>query len=141
MNESGRGVGYCVNSACADYLRGRVLPHGRLARFLCPRCGFSGRVELERGMRTGPGGPVREVRVEYGYDPVRGIYTESTRVNDPVVGALRGTYTLQSPLIRSADTAISVARTILARLNQRASEVRRVQPHATTARGATTLPA
>jgi hypothetical protein len=120
-----------VNSACETYLRGRVLPHHQLERFLCPRCGFSGRVELERGVRSGHGQEVGEVRVEYGYDPVRNIYTESTVVHGERQSGARAVYTLQSPLIQSADTAIGVARTILARMRQRAAEARRAQTRPT----------
>jgi hypothetical protein len=125
MQQSGRGVGYCVNSACGAYLRGRVLAKSELAHFLCPRCGYNGRLELERGVRSGRGGRVTEVRVEYGYDALRGIYTESTVVHGDSRSSGGAVYTLQSPLIQTADTAIAVARTILARLDARAAQAPR----------------
>ena len=129
MQQSGRGVGYCVNSACEAYLRGRVLTKCELSRFLCPRCGYNGRLELERGVRSGRSGRITEVRVEYGYDALRGIYSESTVVHDDSRSPGRAVYTLQSPLIQTADTAIAVARTILARLNARAAEAPRPVAH------------
>jgi ribosomal protein S27AE len=76
-----RGVGYCENTECEDYAKGVfLLNHGDT--FYCPRCRQLGKVEKERGFYTGNSDIFKEVRVEYNFDPVHGIYREIAIVRD-----------------------------------------------------------
>ncbi len=76
-----RGVGYCENTDCEDYAKGVfLLNHGDT--FYCPRCRQLGKVEKERGFYTGSSDIFKEVRVEYNYDPIHGIYREIAIVRD-----------------------------------------------------------
>jgi hypothetical protein len=76
-----RGVGYCENTDCEDYAKGVfLLNHGDT--FYCPRCRQLGKVEKERGFYTGNSDIFKEVRVEYNFDPINGIYREIAIVRD-----------------------------------------------------------
>ncbi len=74
-----RGVGYCENTDCEDYAKGVfLLNHGDT--FYCPRCRQLGKVEKERGFYTGNSDIFKEVRVEYNFDPINGVYRVIARV-------------------------------------------------------------
>jgi ribosomal protein S27AE len=76
-----RGVGYCENTDCEDYAKGVfLLNHGDT--FYCPRCRQLGKVEKERGFYTGNTDIFKEVRVEYNFDPINGVYREIAIVRD-----------------------------------------------------------
>ena len=112
-----RGVGYCENTDCEDYAKGVfLLNHGDT--FYCPRCRQLGKVEKERGFYTGNSDIFKEVRVEYNFDPVHGIYREIAIVRDESLWGRNNVYTLQSPLIKTEKRALKVAEAILANLNR-----------------------
>jgi ribosomal protein S27AE len=112
-----RGVGYCQNTECEDYAKGVfLLNHGDT--FYCPRCRQLGKVEKERGFYTGNSDIFKEVRVEYNYDPIHGIYREIAIVRDESLWGRNNVYTLQSPLIKTEKRALKVAEAILANLNR-----------------------
>jgi hypothetical protein len=112
-----RGVGYCEDTECEDYGKGVFLlnHHGQ---FYCPTCREPGRVEHERGVRTGCSDVFKEVRVEYNFDPARRTYREVAIVQDVSLWGSSNVYTLQSPLIRTEKRALKVAEAILANLNR-----------------------
>ena len=114
---SGRGVGYCLNPACNLYRRGRVLVPGSNA-FVCGECGWMGRTQHERGYRHGDFGVVSEVRVEFGYDPARDIYTEQVVVTEDRTIRRQGIYILQTPMVEKRETALELGRIVLERLNR-----------------------
>jgi hypothetical protein len=112
-----RGVGYCENTECEDYAKGVfLLNHGDT--FYCPRCRQLGKVEKERGFYTGNSDIFKEVRVEYNFDPIHGIYREIAIVRDESLWGRNNVYTLQSPLIKTEKRALKVAEAILANLNR-----------------------
>ncbi len=112
-----RGVGYCENTECEDYAKGVfLLNHGDT--FYCPRCRQLGKVEKERGFYTGNSDIFKEVRVEYNFDPIHGIYREIAIVRDESLWGRNNVYTLQSPLIKTEKRALKVSEAILANLNR-----------------------
>jgi len=112
-----RGVGYCENTDCEDYAKGVfLLNHGDT--FYCPRCRQLGKVEKERGFYTGNSDVFKEVRVEYNFDPINGVYREIGIVRDESLWGRNNVYTLQSPLIKTEKRALKVAEAILANLNR-----------------------
>ena len=112
-----RGVGYCENTECEDYAKGVfLLNHGDT--FYCPRCRQLGKVEKERGFYTGNSDVFKEVRVEYNFDPINGVYREIAIVRDESLWGRNNVYTLQSPLIKTEKRALKVAEAILANLNR-----------------------
>jgi hypothetical protein len=112
-----RGVGYCENSQCEDYVKGVfLLNHGDT--FYCPRCRQLGKIENERGFYTGYSDIFKEVRVEYNFDPINNLYREIAIVRDESLWGRNNVYTLQSPLIKTEKRALKVAEAILANLNR-----------------------
>ena len=113
-----RGVAFCVNTECQN--AGRLQAFRHLPEsFDCPRCGAPGRVERERGVKQ-PGATVfDEVRVEFDFDPERGIYRSSARVRDRRLLGRHDVYTLQSPLVKTRAQALRVAAAVLKQLNAR----------------------
>ena len=116
--KSGRGAGYCINTVCEHHGRGRMLKV-QIDSFVCSRCGRPGKVELERGVRSGDFDVFSEVRVEWGFDPLRDIYTQRTVVTEERLLRPHAIYTLQTPLVESVEGACAVGRMILDRLNAR----------------------
>ena len=112
-----RGVGYCEDTGCEEFGRGVFLLNHE-GDFHCPVCRRAGRVEREKGSRAGEGRQFKEVRVEYGFDPVAGVYRDVAIVQDVSLWGRQNVYTLQSPLIRTEKRALKVAEAILANLNR-----------------------
>ncbi len=112
-----RGVGYCKEKACEEFTRGVFLLNHE-GEFQCGGCGRPGRIERERGCTNGAGERFKEVRVEYNFDPLEGIYREVAIVQDVSLWGRARVYTLQSPLIRTEKRALKVAEAILANLNR-----------------------
>ena len=112
-----RGVGYCEDEICEEFTRGVFLLNHDGA-WKCPACGKPGRVERERGTFHGRGERFKEVRVEYNFDPLDGVYREVAIVQDVSLWGPARTYTLQSPLVRTEKRALKVAEAILANLNR-----------------------
>jgi hypothetical protein len=112
-----RGVGFCGDAACEEHARGVfLLNHEGL--FHCPSCRKRGHIEKERGSHLGAGKLFKEVRVEYNFDPVVGVYRDVGIVQDVSLWGRSNVYTLQSPLIRTEKRALKVAEAILANLNR-----------------------
>ena len=111
-----RGLGYCENTECDYYAKGVFLLNHDVT-FYCPRCRQVGKVEKERGFYTGNSDIFKEVRVEYNFDPIRGIYREIAIVRDESLLGRNNVCTLQSPLIETEKRALTVAEAILANLN------------------------
>ncbi len=112
-----RAVGYCISSDCEDYAKGVfLLNHGDT--FYCPRCRALGRVERETGSQIGKTDIFKEVRVEYNFDPVHGIYREIAIVRDESLWGKHSVYLLRSPLIKTDRRALKVAESCLANLNR-----------------------
>ena len=119
-----RGVGYCLEPSCAGYARLLVLAELPEC-FGCPSCGRPARLEPERGVRRGGSDVYEEVRVEFDFDPERGIYRQIARVRDARLLGRHDIYTLQSPLIRAREHARRVGRIVLQNLNDGVGRPRR----------------
>lgn len=118
-----RGVGYCTNRDCAVF--GRLyllldLP----SQFECPTCLRPASMERERGMHRAKAAVYDEVRVEFDFDPLLGIYKQTARIRDGRLLGSHDVYTLQSPLIHSREHAVEVGRIVLLNLNQRIDRYR-----------------
>ena len=112
-----RAVGYCEKTECEDYAKGVfLLNHGET--FYCPRCRDHGVVQAEKGFYTGETDIFKEVRVEFNYDPINGVFREIGIVRDESLWGRCNVYTLQSPLIKTEKRALKVAESILANLNR-----------------------
>ncbi len=112
-----RGLGYCENTECEDYVKGVfLLNHDDT--FGCPRCRQPGKIEKERGFSTGNSDSFKEVQVEYNFDLIHRIYREIAIVRDESLWGPNNVYTLQSPLIKTARRALKAAEAILANLNR-----------------------
>jgi len=109
------GMGYCQNADCGNP-DGIFLANASEA-FFCGHCGERGKVEAERGFRTGKIGVFKEARVEYNFDPSRGRYREVAIVRDESLPTSYDVYTLRSPLIRSKKRALRFAETLFVDLN------------------------
>ena len=117
MTRMRRGVGYCGDSACEEHARGVFLLNHE-GVFHCPACRQRGHIEKERGSHLGTSKLFKEVRVEYGFDPVQNVYRDVAIVQDVSLWGRNNVYTLQSPLIRTEKRALKVAEAILANLNR-----------------------
>ena len=112
-----RAVGYCEKTECEDYAKGVfLLNHGDT--FYCPRCRDLGTAVAEHGFYTGDTDIFKEVRVEFNYDPINGVFREIGIVRDESLWGRCNVYTLQSPLIKTEKRALKVAESILANLNR-----------------------
>lgn len=112
-----RGVGYCENVECQDYLKGVFLiNHGET--FYCPSCRHYGMVVQEVGSADNSHEIFKEVRVEYNYDPSRKVYQEIGIVRDDSVPFPANIYVLRSPLIKTEKRALKVAEAILSSLQR-----------------------
>ena len=117
VRQMDRAVGYCEKTECEDFAKGVfLLNHGET--FYCPRCRQLGRVQAERGFYTGETDIFKEVRVEFNYDPINGVFREIGIVRDESLWGRCNVYTLQSPLIKTEKRALKVAEAILANLNR-----------------------
>ena len=113
-----RGVGYCTNSECSVY--GKLyllldLP----SVFDCPTCLRPARIEREKGMYRRGASVFDEVRVEFDFDPILGIYRQTARVRDGRLLGCRDVYTLQSPFAANRAAAVRIGRVVLESLNRR----------------------
>ncbi len=112
-----RGVGYCDDLGCEEFTRGVFLLNHE-GEFHCAICGKPGKIERERGYYHGDEERFKEVRIEYNFDPLGGVYREIAIVQDVSLWGRANVYTLQSPLIRTEKRALKVAEAILANLNR-----------------------
>ena len=72
---------------------------------------------MERGFRTGETGIIREVRVEYNFDPAKRRYREIAVVRDESLPSGYDVYTRRSPLTRNASSALGLAEALFVQLN------------------------
>jgi len=93
-----------------------LLNHGKT--FYCPRCRGLGATEAEAGHYVGDSSIFKEVRVEFNFDPINGVYREIAIVRDESLWGRCNVYTLFSPLIKTEKRALKVAESILANLNR-----------------------
>ena len=119
-----RGVGFCMNDRCEQFAELRYyvdLP----SSFDCPTCFLPGVIERERGICRKDASVFDEVRVDYDFDPLRGIYQQRAAVRDKRLLGRREVYRLQSPVIRTRAQAIRAARVVLQNLNRRLERPKR----------------
>jgi hypothetical protein len=127
----GRGVGYCANARCPEFLHLR--PQLKAPeKYRCPVCAVTGQLELERGVRSGEGTVVSEVRVEYGFDPRRSVYRERVALRAARAPRAVGVFTLQTPLISDAGAAGRLGAALLRQLSrpEHWGRPRRAEPEA-----------
>lgn len=124
MLEANRAVGYCLNRSCKDFLRSGVLLGFTSNRYFCSVCREMGAFIPESFAWKGEGGPVREARVEYNFDPeplTRGrpgdFLNAAVVRNDSLIDVAGRSFTFYSMLIRTEKRALSVAESILSNLN------------------------
>jgi hypothetical protein len=112
-----RGVGYCTSERCPEFLRlSPQVPAPE--QFRCTSCGTTGALELDRGVRSGEGPRVTDVRMEFGFDPRCRIYRQQVAVR--AARALRSgsVFTLQTPLLRDAAAAYALGAALLRQLSK-----------------------
>lgn len=114
-----RGIAYCENVHCEDYLKGCFL-FMHEGKWLCSRCNeYSDHLLAERGIPDREGQvPFNAVRVEYCYEPAQKRYTEIVQLTDESYQGPSGTYTLQAPLVKTPKRAAKMAESLLAILNE-----------------------
>ncbi len=115
-----RGVAYCENVECNDYLKGNFLFMHEGETFTCSTCGGEGDHMLEeRGIPEREGNvPFATVRIEYCYEPSSRKYTEIAIVSDEGFQGPCGTYTVQNPLCRTSKRAIKIGEALLSIINE-----------------------
>jgi hypothetical protein len=86
--------------------------------FFCGSCGGPGKVEMERGFLTGESGIIREVRVQYNFDPRKERYRATAIVRDETLPDGLDLYTRLSPLTRSEESALGLAEALFVQLNR-----------------------
>jgi hypothetical protein len=118
-----RGVGYCENVKCDDYLKGLFLMLHEGDDFECPKCNIrSTHMIAERGIvDREPGFPFTTVRVEYCYEPARKKFDEIVSITDESYPGPGGTYTVLNPLCRTPNRAAKIAEGLLTIMNQGAA--------------------
>jgi hypothetical protein len=113
-----RGAGYCVWKLCSAYAQPFFLLEAP-ETFECPVCLRPGLVESERASREGTDPLYCEVRVDFDFDPLRGVYRKRALTIDGRVLGRRSCFTLQSPLIHTRERAVRVGRLMMRNLNRR----------------------
>ena len=117
-DEMGNGIGYCQNADCENADGVLLLNSGDT--FFCRSCGRSGKVETERGFHVGSTGIIREVRIEFNFEPIEARYREVAIVRDASLSDRHDTYTLQSPFLKSEKQALELAETFFVNLTRAA---------------------
>jgi hypothetical protein len=119
-NRFERGVGYCENVECNDYLKGTFLMLHEGPTFTCSACSTkSTHILAERGIVDRDGSvPFACIKVEYSYCPVQKRYLEMAIVRDDSYSGPSGTYTVQNPLCRTPMRATKIAEAMLNVINE-----------------------
>ena len=112
-----RAAGFCLRPSCTEYARCIFLVCQEKS-FHCPECHQKGHIETERGFSTGNSPLLKEVRVEYGYDPVMGRYRNVAIVRDENLVGDHRVFTLFSPTVQSEKRALKVAEAALGNLSR-----------------------
>jgi hypothetical protein len=110
------GIGYCQNAGCEN--SDRIILPNETEVFICESCGQPGKIEMERGFLMGETGIIREVRVEYSFDPRKGRYREIAIVRDESLPSGLDVYTRRLPLTKSEKSALSLAEALFLQLNR-----------------------
>jgi ribosomal protein S27AE len=115
LQQMRRGVGYCTNIKCDEHAKACfLLNHGD--KYTCGVCNKVGLYIEEKGTFEGKSEHWKEVRVEFDYDPLQGIYRSVAIIIDNSLVGSHNVYTLRSPLIRTDKRASKVAENLLATL-------------------------
>ena len=111
-----RAAGYCMNVKCQEYAKSIFLMNA--TSFHCGECRVQGHIEAEHNVVSGTGA-FTEVRLEFGYCAVDGIYHMLAIVKDQEAPPGR-TYSRHSPLMIAASEkrAVKVAENLLASLQR-----------------------
>lgn len=114
-----RGVAFCENVRCDDYLKGSFLMMHE-GKWRCSNCDqYSDHLVPEKGIPEREGQvPFAAVRVEYCYESASKRYTEIVQLSDESYQGPSGVYTLQSPLVKTPKRAAKMAESLLAILNE-----------------------
>lgn len=113
---TGKGVGYCHNGQCSDFLKGVFILNGDKHFFYCPLCRERGKmVNVEYGEIQG-GGYYTSVELHFDYLPGEDRYFSKAVVtlNDIPPGH---TYVQKDPLIKTESRALKKAEQLLCALN------------------------
>ena len=113
---SNRGVGYCYNNQCDEFMKGVfLLNYGTM--FYCPGCRQNGEIAGEQRLDYPTDeGLYTKVEIHYNYQPDRREYVERAIVQINGMPTF-GVFIMKSPLIKTERRALKVAETILCALN------------------------
>jgi hypothetical protein len=118
-NRFERGVGFCENVKCDDYLKGVFLMMHEGEDFKCGTCEQrSSHMVAERGIPDREGNiPFTTVKVEYCYEPAQKRFVEFVAITDESYEGPGGTYTILSPLCKTPNRASKIAESMLTIIN------------------------
>ena len=102
-----RGVGYCENIACDKYGTGVFVMNQDT--FHCQKCRHKGLLEKERYEYANDFPVIREVRVEFDYDPLARRYRLIAVVCDDELGGHCNVLTVFSPLCETNKRGLKLA--------------------------------
>lgn len=119
-NRFERGVGFCENVRCNDYLKGVFLMLHEGDDFECGTCNTrSSHMVAERGIPDREGNiPFTTVKVEYCYEPAQKRFTEFVAITDESYPGPGGTYTVLNPLCKTPKRAEKIAESMLTIINE-----------------------
>jgi hypothetical protein len=118
-NRFERGVGFCENVRCNDYLKGVFLMLHEGDDFECGTCNTrSSHMVAERGIPDREGNiPFTTVKVEYCYEPAQKRFVEFVAITDESYEGPGGTYTILNPLCKTPNRAAKIAESMLTVIN------------------------
>jgi hypothetical protein len=102
-----RGVGYCENVSCERYLKTTFVMNQE--RYWCALCRGEGFVEKETFTYSNRYPVLREVRMEFDFDPLVRKYTQIAIVSDGELHSKCSTLTIKSPLCRTEKRGLTLA--------------------------------
>lgn len=108
-----RGVGYCTNLDCSEYVKGVFLiNHGET--FFCPACRQDGFVEPEKARSVrGKWNIYSQVQIRYNFDAMVRDYAEIAIVTDENLPPGCSTLVINSPLVKTERRAMKLAESFL----------------------------
>lgn len=115
-----RGVGYCENVECEDYLKSQFLFMHEGKDFKCDKCHqHSTHMVAERGIPEREGMvPFASIRVEYCYEPAKKRFEEIVVITDESYEGPSGIYTILNPLCKTPRRAERIAEAMLTVINE-----------------------
>ena len=102
-----RGGGYCENLQCDEYFKGVFVMSQDV--FHCRRCRCKGYLELERYEYSNEFSVLREVRVEFDFDPLLRKYRNIATATDDELGNHCNVLTVFNPLCRTEKRGLKLA--------------------------------